>query len=44
MSYECRIEKDSVSHSGFRLTTFVVTFPRIVLAEFNTHRLLSRNS
>jgi thymidylate synthase ThyX len=27
-----------------RLTTFEVTFPRFILAEFNTHRLLSRNS
>lgn len=27
-----------------RLTTMEVTFPRIVLAEFNTHRALSRNS
>lgn len=27
-----------------RLTTLRVVFPRIVLAEFNTHRLLSRNS
>src|SRR3546814_8088574 len=28
----------------FRLTTLVVVLPRIVLAELNTHRLLSRNS
>lgn len=27
-----------------RITSFVLTFPRIVLAEFNTHRMLSRNS
>lgn len=27
-----------------RITTFVVTFPRIILAELNTHRALSRNS
>lgn len=27
-----------------RLTTFVVTFPRFILAEFNTHRMLSRNA
>ena len=44
MSYECRIEKDSISKHGHRLTTFVIAFPRIVLAEFNTHRILSRNS
>lgn len=35
---------DSVNPVGNRLTTFVVTFPRIVLAELNTHRMLSRNS
>lgn len=34
---------DSI-HKGNRLTTFIVTFPRIVLAEFNTHRMFSRNS
>lgn len=44
MAYECRIIADSMSPRGVRLTTFVVTFPRIVLAEFNTHRMLSRNS
>lgn len=27
-----------------RLTTFELTFPRFILAEFNTHRVLSRNS
>lgn len=27
-----------------RLTTLEVTFPRFILAEFNTHRMLSRNS
>lgn len=35
---------DSVSPTGDRLTTFIVTVPRIVLAEFNTHRAISRNS
>lgn len=35
---------DSINEHGNRLTTFVLTFPRIVLAEFNTHRVLSRNS
>jgi thymidylate synthase ThyX len=33
---------DSIHHT--RLTTIEVTFPRIVLAEFNTHRVFSRNS
>lgn len=35
---------DSLGPQNTRLTTFVVTFPRIVLAEFNTHRMFSRNS
>jgi hypothetical protein len=42
--YACRVVLDSVAPSGGRLTTFEVTFPRIVLAEFNTHRIFSRNS
>lgn len=35
---------DSVSPAGHRLTTFECTFPRIILAEVNTHRQFSRNS
>lgn len=35
---------DSLAPNGSRCTTFVLTMPRIVLAEFNTHRMLSRNS
>ncbi len=35
---------DSISEAGKRLTTFEITFPRIILAEFNTHRMLSKNS
>lgn len=44
MGYGCRIVEDSLSPMGARLTSFEVTFPRIVLAEFNTHRMFSRNS
>lgn len=44
MAYEAKIICDSVSPSLVRLTTMQVTFPRIVLAEFNTHRMFSRNS
>lgn len=44
MAYDCKILLDSLAPSGARLTTFEITFPRFVLAEFNTHRLLSRNS
>lgn len=35
---------DSITADGQRLTTLQVRMPRIVLAEFNTHRRLSRNS
>jgi thymidylate synthase ThyX len=42
--YETKIILDSIAPSGGRLTTFQFTLPRIVLAEFNTHRMFSRNS
>lgn len=41
---DATIIADSVNEFGNRITSYVVTFPRIVLAEFNTHRLFSRNS
>lgn len=47
MGYAARVLADSVTtrgHETHRLTTIEVTFPRIVLAEFNTHRVFSRNS
>lgn len=44
MAYEARVVADSVSENGYRLTTLEVCFPRFVLAEFNTHRVFSRNS
>ncbi len=44
MAYACTVLADSVSPAGDRITTFEVTFPRLVLAEFNTHRVFSRNS
>jgi thymidylate synthase ThyX len=44
MSIEAKIIADSKSIRGERLTTFLLTFPRIILAEFNTHRMFSRNS
>jgi thymidylate synthase ThyX len=44
VSYEAKIITDSLSPAGVRLTTLQVTFPRFILAEFNTHRMLSRNS
>jgi len=41
---KAEIIADSLNEYGQRITTFVLEFPRIVLAEFNTHRMLSRNS
>jgi hypothetical protein len=41
MGYACRVERHSVSPAGDELLTFVITFPRRVLAEAVTHR---RNS
>jgi thymidylate synthase ThyX len=35
---------DTIGPRGHRLTTMEVTFPRFILPEFNTHRMLSRNS
>lgn len=43
MTY-AKIVADSVSLAGHRLTTMEVKFHRFVLAEFNTHRVFSRNS
>lgn len=42
--YKAEILADSISPSGSRLTTMKITFPRIMLAEMNTHRVFSRNS
>lgn len=44
MSFDARVLADSQSPAGYRLTTLEATFPRFVLAEFNTHRVFSRNS
>jgi len=41
---EAKIVADSLNPQRDRLTTFIVTFPRIILSEFNTHRMFSRNS
>ena len=42
--YNAIIIADSLNEAGHRLTTMEVTFPRFILAEFNTHRAFSRNS
>lgn len=39
-----KIVADSICPRGNRLTTLEVIMPRYILAEFNTHRMLSRNS
>lgn len=38
------IVADSINPSGVRLTTFELEFPRWILAELNTHRMLSKNT
>jgi thymidylate synthase-like protein len=44
MPFDAKVLADSRSPAGHRLTTLEATFPRFVLAEFNTHRVFSRNS
>ncbi len=44
MGFDAKILADSRSPADYRLTTLEATFPRFVLAEFNTHRVFSRNS
>ena len=39
-----KIVADSVSPQGDRLTSLLITFPRILLSEINTHRMLSKNT
>lgn len=44
MKISAEVILDSISETGVRLTTFALTFPRIILPEFNTHRVFSRNA
>lgn len=39
-----KVIADSLNAFGNRITTLLVVMPRYILAEFNTHRMLSRNS
>lgn len=39
-----KILADSVSPGGTRMTTMEIEYPRFILAELNTHRMLSKNS
>lgn len=41
---KAEIVADSLSPQGNRLTSVLCTFPRIILAEVNTHRMLSKNT
>lgn len=43
MGYMAKVVEDSIAR-GVRLTTVEATFPRFILAELNTHRMLSKNS
>src|SRR4051794_25900622 len=44
MSYDVQIVADSVGPNGARITTFQLRYPRMVHAEFLTHRAISRNA
>lgn len=39
-----KVIADSVSQNGDRMTTMEIEYPRFILAELNTHRMLSKNS
>lgn len=39
-----KVIADSITSTGVRLTTIEYTAPRFILAEFNTHRVFSRNA
>lgn len=44
MKIQAKVIADSITNDGDRITTMVVTMPRFILAEFNTHRVFSRNT
>ena len=39
-----KVIADSIGPTGIRVTTMEIEYPRFILAELNTHRLLSKNS
>lgn len=39
-----KIIEDNLSPSGIRITSFEITYPRIIMAEINTHRVLAKSS
>lgn len=42
--FSAKILADSINPIGHRLTTFELTYPRMIHAELMTHRMMSRNS
>lgn len=44
MKYRVKVMADSISPCGVRASTVAVQAPRVLLAELNTHRMLSRNA
>ncbi len=43
MPISSKIIADSLSKTGVRITTLQITLPKVILAEFLTHRMFSRN-
>lgn len=41
---KAEIVADSINQQGDRWTSLLITFPRIILSEVNTHRMLSKNT
>lgn len=41
--FDAIVLADSIAPSGKRLTTLKITIPRCILAQFNTHRMFSKN-
>lgn len=39
-----RVERHSISPDNYELVSFVVTYPRSILPEFNTHTIVSKNT
>lgn len=44
MTIDAKIIAHSVAPNGQQIVTFELQYPRFILAEFNTHRIFSRNS
>ena len=43
MNISAKVIEDSISSYGKRITTLQITLPKVLLAEFNTHRVFSRS-